>query len=376
MPRRDIFTYSKGVVAKQARVAIPEGTFEEEFGRDGLVGRETMLYHTHPPVEWLRIEGPLRPRALDGERVPASDGTDPRGGPSRILFNDDATISIGRRQTPMPFYARNSDADAVLFIHRGEGRLETEFGPFAYEPGDYIVLPRGTTYRLCPSGGDQLQYWIETRGDVGLFDPTEVFGNHLPIDRGMITIPEPEAERDDGRGEYELRIKADGEFTSVFYAFSPLDVVGWQGTLTPFKLNVRDLRQVHSHRAHVPVPAYCTFVAEGIAICTFTPIPFQLDDLKAQRVPGYHRNVDYDEVVFTHSGRLMSRSRESGIGAAKLTFHPQGIDHGPNRKAFEQSMQGERMEATIVMVETRKRLRVDRAFEAAELEGYATSFGN
>src|SRR5688572_31457026 len=107
MPRRDIFTYSKGVVAKQARVAIPEGTFEEEYGRDGLVGRETMLYRTHPPIEWLRIEGPLRPRALDAYAVAASDRTDPRGDPSRILFNDDVSISVSRRQTEMPYYARN-----------------------------------------------------------------------------------------------------------------------------------------------------------------------------------------------------------------------------------------------------------------------------
>jgi len=86
--------------------------------------------------------------------------------------------------------------------------------------------------------------------------------------------------------------------------------------------------------------------------------------------------VDYDEIVFTHAGRLMSRSRESGIGSGKMTWHPQGIDHGPNRKAFEQTMKSERMEATVVMLETRKKLRADSSFEEAELKDYAYSFGN
>ena len=377
MARREIFTFSKGVVAKQARVGVPEGTFEEEFGRDGLVGHETMLYRTHPPTDWVRIDGPLRPRAADLYRVRAADESDARAPASRLFYNDDASFSVSRRREPMPYFARNATADEVYFVHKGAGVFETEFGPLVYRAGDYVVLPRGITYRVCPSESvEQFLLVVETRGQVGFPDPTEVLGNHLPIDRGVIEIPEPRALDGGGQKEWEVRIQSDGECTSVFYPFHPLDVVGWQGTLTPFRFNVEDLRQVHSHRAHVPVPAYCTLVADGVAICTFTPIPFQLDDPKAQRVPGYHRNVDYDELVFTHAGMLMSRSRESGIGGGKLTWHPQGIHHGPNRKAFEQTMKSERMEATVVMLETRKKLRADRAFEDAELADYAYSFGN
>jgi homogentisate 1,2-dioxygenase len=375
MARREIFTFSKGLVAKQARVNIPEGTWEEEFGREGLVGHETMLYHKHPPTEWLRIEGPLRPRAADCYQVRASDESDPGQSASRLMFNEDFSLSISRRLKAMPYYARNADGDEVHFVHKGEGVFETEFGPLAYETGDYVALPRGTTYRVCPASEEQFLLVMETRGEVSLPDPTMVLGNHLPIDRGMIEVPEPQVFNPGVKGEWEVRIKSANEFTSVFYPFCPLDVVGWQGTMTPFKFNIRDLRQIHSHRAHVPVPAYCTLVADGVAICTFTPIPFQLEDPKAQRVPGYHRNVDYDELVFTHAGILMSRSRESGIGVGKLTWSPQGIHHGPHRKAFEQSMQAERMEATIVMVETSRKLRPDTAFETSELKDYAYSFG-
>ena len=55
---------SKGKVPKQAHVAIPEGLYEEEHGRQGFFGPVTQFYHTHPPTDWKRIEGPLKPRAF------------------------------------------------------------------------------------------------------------------------------------------------------------------------------------------------------------------------------------------------------------------------------------------------------------------------
>ena len=54
--------FSKGTVPKQAHVAIPEGLYEEEHGRQGFFGPVTQFYHTHPPTDWKRIEGPLQPR--------------------------------------------------------------------------------------------------------------------------------------------------------------------------------------------------------------------------------------------------------------------------------------------------------------------------
>jgi homogentisate 1,2-dioxygenase len=50
--------------SRQAHVSIPEGLFEEEHGRKGFAGRVSQFYRLHPPTEWTRIEGPLRPRDL------------------------------------------------------------------------------------------------------------------------------------------------------------------------------------------------------------------------------------------------------------------------------------------------------------------------
>ena len=41
----------------------------------------------------------------------------------------------------------------MLFVHEGEGLFDTVFGPMRYGPGDYIVIPIGTTWRLDPDAG-------------------------------------------------------------------------------------------------------------------------------------------------------------------------------------------------------------------------------
>src|SRR5215211_5950628 len=105
-----MFPLSKGKVAKQAHVGLPEGTFEEEHGREAFDGRVSHLYRTHPPTAWVRIEGPLRPRAYDG--------------------------------------------DVCYFVHRGSGQLESDYGPLRYREGDFVVLPKGTTHRMVPDEGE------------------------------------------------------------------------------------------------------------------------------------------------------------------------------------------------------------------------------
>ena len=125
----------RGKVAQQAHVGLPEGTVEDEYGRDGFFGRYAHLYRTHAPVGWTRIEGPCRPRAFDLAEVPASRELSRRP----ILENADVTLSVVRLEAPMDAYARNADGDELYFVHAGAGRLETDFGPLAYAPGDYLV---------------------------------------------------------------------------------------------------------------------------------------------------------------------------------------------------------------------------------------------
>src|SRR5262249_37257053 len=149
-----MFPLRKGTSTHQAHVAIPAGTYEEEHGRKGFYGRSAHLYHAHPPTGWIRFEGKLRPHCFDLNRLDPSDFDNSRGEPLSFLGNRDVRLSVSRRSAPMPFCYRNADADELYFVHRGEGVIETDFGPLEFEKGDYIVLPRAVTYRVVPRTSD------------------------------------------------------------------------------------------------------------------------------------------------------------------------------------------------------------------------------
>ena len=80
-------------------------------------------------------------------------------------------------------------------------------------------------------------------------------------------------------------------------------------------------------------------------------------------MPFYHSNIDFDEVIFYHAGQFFSRE---GIGAGMLTFHPQGIHHGPQGGAAERAAGATRTDEVAVMIDTRRPLRLTA--EAAPLE--------
>ena len=71
--------YSKDNVTKQTHDGVPEGTYEEDHGRETFFGRATHLYRMHPPTAWTRIEGPLRPRAFNLNEVKPEDQADEDG---------------------------------------------------------------------------------------------------------------------------------------------------------------------------------------------------------------------------------------------------------------------------------------------------------
>ncbi|MFO0747849.1 MAG: homogentisate 1,2-dioxygenase [Myxococcota bacterium] len=346
---------------------------EEEYARSGFSGRYAHLYRSSPPVAWTRIEGPLRPRDPTREAEVSGDYLADR---RPQLGNDDVVISFARVARPMDYFFRNADADEVLFVHAGGGRIETDFGPLGYVRGDYLVIPRGTVYRLVPSDTTSLLV-MEMRGEVR-FPDRGMLGQHALFDPAVIEVPTP-VEAGPGStlaasatGEWEVRIQRQGQLTRVFYAHCPLDVVGWKGTLSVQRLNVKDIRPVMSERYHLPPSAHSTFVADGAVICSFLPRGLETGDANAMKVPFYHSNIDYDEVLFYHDGEFFSRT---GISAGMLTFHPQGIHHGPQPGAVERTKDAARTQEVAVMIDTRRPLEVLSGALRCELVDYWKSWG-
>lgn len=365
-----MYHYKKGEPPAQAHVNIPEGLCEEEHGRQGFGGPASHLYRTHPPTGWVRIEGPLRPRAFSCTTLSTPDQQAPDMRPVEILTSPDARVFVSRRAATMPYFLRNADGDEIVFVHQGRGRLETDYGLLAYEPGDYLVIPKGTTYRVVVESAPSLFLIVETPLPVQIPDRGPL-GHHALFDRGVLTAPElPTAPPRETQPEWEVRIKRHGEHTRVVYPFYPLDVVAWKGDLWAAKLNVRDFRPVTSPRYHLPPSVHATFQAGGLLLSTFAPRPLESDP-QALKVPFYHRNMDYDEVLFYHSGTFFSRA---GIQAGALTLHPQGIHHGPHPKAVEASKTKTQTDEVAVMIESTHPFAVTAELEQAEIKDYALSW--
>ena len=171
---------------------------------------------------------------------------------------------------------------------------------------------------------------------------------------------------------WQIKIKRRNQISTVTYPFNPLDAVGWHGDNTVVRLNWRDIRPLMSHRYHLPPSAHTTFVANGFGVCTFTPRPVESDP-GALKVPFFHNNDDYDEVLFYHRGNFFSRDN---IEAGMVTLHPCGFPHGPHPKALKKAQEDPATfaEEVAVMIDTRRALEVAEAAAAVDVPEYVNSW--
>lgn len=363
---------AQGTHSRQAHADMPAGTYEREISKEGFFGPAAFLHHPRPPTGWTSFEGPLRPRAFDLARL-----NEPQASPwdaPVVLHNGATEIRFWKLDQAMPGLARNADGDQLLFVHQGAGDLFCDYGRIAFGTGDYLYLPRGTMWRLAPAEPCAVLMIQATNSHFTLPDKG-LLGPHAIFDPAMLDTPVmDEAYRahqaqDD---ETTVAIKKRGQVSTVTYPYNPLDAVGWHGELAPVRLNVADIRPVASHRYHLPPSAHTTFLADRFVVCTFAPRPFETDP-GALKVPFFHNNDDYDEVLFYHAGDFFSRD---GIDAGMMTFHPSGFTHGPHPKALK-NMLSQPKPATdeyAVMIDTRDPLEVGEAAGAVENTAYVDSW--
>ena len=359
--------FTQGRVTRQAHVDIPEGLHEEEYARKGFFGRTSHLYRSRPPVDWTAIDGDLKPRALHTGQLPGLTD-DWVHGRVNFLHNEDVSIALARLTQPMPYYFRNADADDLLFVHEGAGLLETDFGSMPYRRGDYLVIPRGTVYRLAPSAPSAFLV-IQSVDEVTIPD-RGIAGQHALFDPACLAVP-PRTDPPEPHRPGERKKQRRGRITTVTYPHNPITTVGWRGDLTVWRLHVDDIRPILSERYHLPPTAHITWVMPRVVVCTFLPRPLETGDPGALKVPFYHSNIDFDEVLFYHDGDFFSRE---GIEAGMVTFHPQGIHHGPHPGAVRAAANKTRTDEQAVMVDTRRPLHVTPAGHRAELPNYWQSW--
>jgi homogentisate 1,2-dioxygenase len=365
------FPRVEGLASRQAHCDLPDGTYERELGKEGFFGPASHMYHTHPPTGWSDWEGPLKPRAFDLVKLEGLTN-DPWAAPM-LLSNPHMSMRLWRSDGKMSKLVRNGDGDELLFVHDGAGDLYCDYGHMSFSEGDYIMLPRGTMWRI-ESKAPVAMLLIEATNDSYRLPDKGLVGPHAIFDPAVLAVPAINDPFRAQQGEIKTKvvIKRRNALSTVTYPFNPLDAVGWHGDLLPVRLNWRDIRPLTSHRYHLPPSAHTTFLASRFVVCTFCPRPIETDP-GALKVPFFHNNDDFDEVIFYHQGNFFSRDN---IHPGMVTLHPCGFPHGPHPKAFAAGAKAARKETdeVAVMIDTRDALDVGAAAHSVEWPGYVNSW--
>ncbi len=361
----------EGLCSRQAHADFPEGTYERELGQEGFFGLCTHMIHEYAPTSWTHWDGPLKPRAFDLTKLTTNESSPWKA--VSVLHNAKAQVRWWNLSKSMTDLVRNADGDELLFIHKGQADLYCDYGHLEVTEGDYVLLPRGTMWRLDVIHPLQILMTEATNGAYRLPDKGMV-GPHAIFDPAMLDVPSinEKFKAQKHTNPTHIIIKRRNLITTVTYPYNPLDALGWHGNLMVVRINVKDIRPLMSHRYHLPPSAHTTFVAKGFVVCTFAPRPIESDP-GALKVPFYHNNDDYDEFLFYHKGEFFSRDN---IHPGMTTFHPAGFTHGPHPGAFRKGTDFARKETDeyAVMIDFRDAADVGEAMNNVEWKDYLHSW--
>lgn len=290
-----------------------------------------------------------------------------------VLVNNDCALILSAPTKSMDeYYFKNADADECIFIHKGKGVLKTMYGNLPFEYGDYVVIPRGTTYQLQFEDSDNRLFIVESYSPI--VTPRRYrnqFGQlmeHSPFCERDIRKPQ-ELEYFDKQGDFLFYIKKEDMVYPYTYQNHPFDVVGWDGYVYPYAFSIHNFEPI-TGRVHQPPPVHQTFASRGFVICSFVPRLYDYHPL-AIPAPYNHSNIDSDEVLYYVDGDFMSRKHvEKGM----ISLHPGGIPHGPHPGTVEKSIGAKATHELAVMVDTFKPLLMTEHAASIEDESYYLSW--
>jgi homogentisate 1,2-dioxygenase len=333
---------------------------EELFGTAGFAGMSSLIYHLYPPtvVSEIRQIADVSPKiaiaknmkamSFQGFSLPAED--DYLKSRKTLFANNDLHIGLA---APTAFsdgyFYRNSDADEMLFVHIGSGTLKTMYGNLKFGYGDYLIIPRGTTYQIDFDTKDNRLLYIESFSAIT--SPARYRNNF-----GQFLEHSPFCERDfrlptdlfthDEKGEFRVLSKKQGLLWEYTHANHPFDVVGWDGFNYPYAFSIHDFEPI-TGRIHLPPPIHQQWEAAGFVVCSFVP---RMYDYHPEAIPApyHHSNIDSEELLYYVDGDFMSRNN---IEKGQITLHPGGIPHGPHPGAIERSVGKKETGELAVMID-------------------------
>ncbi|HMU70197.1 MAG TPA: homogentisate 1,2-dioxygenase, partial [Chitinophagales bacterium] len=345
----------------------PDGSLyhEELFSTEGFSNTYSLLYHLYPPTKIKQVgeaysvepkvvlSRQLKHRSLKGFKIaPVDDFLESR---KAVLVNSDLHISLAAPKKSMTdYFYKNVDADEMLFIHEGTGKLHTAYGEIAFEYGDYIIIPRGTLYQISFDTEQNRLLIVES------FSPIE-FPKRYLNKVGQLMEHAPFCERDiktpvnlqtyDQQGDFYFKIKKQGIIYPYHYANHPFDLIGWDGYVYPWAFSIHNFEPI-TGRVHQPPPVHQTFEARNFVVCSFVPRMYDYHPL-AIPAPYNHSNIDSDEILYYVDGDFMSRK---SVERGQITLHPGGIPHGPHPGTYEGSIGKKETKELAVMIDPFKPL--------------------
>ncbi len=356
---------------------------EELFGTEGFSSTSSLLYHLNPPtmvrsigdaVDFrpkIAVEDNLKCLSFKGFEVePSGDYLKSR----KVFFvNDDMQIGVARpTQSMEDYFFKNSDSDEMLFIHEGTGVLHTMYGQVPFEYGDYVIIPRGTVYRLSFNGSNNRLLFIESHSPIR--SPKRYrneFGQYLehsPFCERDYRYPE-NFETIDQKGDFLIQIKKRGLIYPYVYGNHPFDLIGWDGYNYPYAFSIFDFEPI-TGRIHMPPPIHQQFEGRNFVVCSFVP---RMYDYHPDAIPApyHHSNIDSEEILYYVDGDFMSRNN---IEKGQFTLHPGGVPHGPHPGAIERSIGKKETGELAVMIDPFNPLKITADALNYEVKDYYKSW--
>ena len=356
---------------------------EELVSTEGFSGMYSLVYHTHPPTIVKSLGTPysvepkiakekhLRHTSLLGFNIKQED--DYLKSRKPVLVNADLQISLAApRKSMTDYFYKNSQADEVIFIHKGTGTLKTGFGKIKFSYGDYLVVPRGTIYQMEFDDENNRLFIIESYSPIRFPKRYQnQFGQlmeHAPFCERDIRRPN-DLETFDQEGDFKILIKKQGLIYPYTYGTHPFDFIGWDGYHYPWAFSIHNFEPI-TGRVHQPPPVHQTFEAHNFVICSFVPRKYDYHP-EAIPAPYNHSNVDSDEVLYYVDGDFMSRK---SVVQGQITLHPGGIPHGPHPGSVEKSIGKEKTDELAVMIDPFRPLMITEEALLIEDENYHKSW--
>lgn len=360
----------------------PDGSYyyEQLFGTIGFDGMSTNMYHEQRPTQVKEIlkQYSIAPKVAKNNNIqsyrfrgfevdPTEDYLESR---KIVLTNSDCNIILAAPQKSTEgYFYKNTDADEMIFVHKGSGKLRTMLGNLDFKYGDYLIIPRGMIYKIDFDTTDNRLFIVESYSPI--YTPKRYrnwFGQlleHSPFCERDIRQPH-ELETNNEKGDFLMKVKKQNEIIEMIYASHPFDVVGYDGYNYPYAFSIHDFEPL-TGRIHQPPPVHQTFETTAFVVCSFVP---RLYDYHPEAIPApyNHSNIDSDEVLYYVDGDFMSRN---DVGPGHISLHPAGIPHGPHPGAMERSIGQKETLELAVMVDTFKPLMVtEEAMKIADEQYY------